>query len=123
MRLLFVILNVLDVCRFIFAFVTFQYLILIYGAMVVFLVLPHNDHLWRFEITNGASKLLPFHISYRPELCAVSLPPVEYHVAPLCSLIFTELALPDVMCWYRVLAVVQFLVPFKELVGQRFVIT
>ena len=122
MRLLFVILNVLDVFRFIFTFVTFQHFNLIYGAVIVFLVLSHNDHLWGLEITNRTGELLALHICYRPELCAVSLPPVEHHVTPLCCLIFTELALPDVVGWDRVFAVVQLLVPFKELLGQRFVI-
>ena len=124
MRLLLVILNVLDVSGFILTFVTFQHLNLIYqGAVIVFLVFPHYDHLGRLEIANCASELLYFNIRYCPRLCAVPFSPVKYHVAPLSSLIFTELALPYVMCWDRVLAVVQLLVPFQELVGQRFVIT
>ena len=97
------ILDVLDVFRHI---VTFQHFKLIQFAVIVFLVLPHNDHLGSLEITYRASKLLALHICYIPGLRTVTFSPVKHHVAPLQGLIFTKLAFPDIMCRYRVFAVV-----------------
>ena len=123
MRLLVVILNVLYVFCFIFTFVTFEHFNSIFGAsMIIFLMLPHNNHLSRLEIANHARELLALHVRYRPVLCAVSLPSVEHHVAPLGGLIFTELALPDVVCRNGKFAVVQLLVSFKKFHRQSFVI-
>ena len=106
MTMTVMILDVLDVVRLIFTFVTFQHFKLIQFAVIVFLVLPHNDHLGSLEITYRASKLLALHICNIPGLRTVTFSPVKHHVAPLQGLIFTKLAFPDIMCRYRVFAVV-----------------
>ena len=117
------VLHIFWINCFIITFVTFKdKFVSTRFAMIEFLMFPHYDHLRGFEIANSARELFVLDITNRPSFIAVSFSPVKDHVASLVGFIFAKLALPYVMCGYRVPTMVQFLVPLEKQVVQSLVV-